>query len=40
MSLIPFRRRANRSTPVEGAHGRGIEALDVSASYGSTRVLD
>lgn len=40
MNLIPFRRRSERHGAPDWLRGCGIEARQVCASYGDTRVLD
>lgn len=40
MTLIPFRRRGQRTAGADWSRGCGIEVREVSASYGDTRVLD
>lgn len=39
MSLLPFRRRGDRSVGPQWSTGCGIDAQEVCASYGDTRVL-
>lgn len=40
MTLLPFRRRSHRADASTWPRGCGVEAQDVTASYGDTRVLD